>query len=74
LFKGGYGILKIINKVDFSALKKNPNGISISDITVLHMWISEVCGIMSVHGDMLLTIIILKRPGYFQIATEGIIR
>ncbi len=23
-----------------------------SDITVLHLWLSEVCGIISVHGDM----------------------
>jgi muramoyltetrapeptide carboxypeptidase len=51
--RGGYGISKIISKVDFSALKKNPKWyVGFSDITVLHMWLSEVCGIMSVHGDM----------------------
>src|SRR5665648_403256 len=42
--RGGYGILKIISKVDFSALKKNPKWyVGFSDITVLHMWLSEVC-------------------------------
>ena len=51
--RGGYGISKIINKVDFSALKKNPKWyVGFSDITVLHLWLSEVCGIISVHGDM----------------------
>jgi muramoyltetrapeptide carboxypeptidase len=51
--RGGYGISRIISKVDFSALKKNPKWyVGFSDITVLHMWLSEVCGIMSVHGDM----------------------
>jgi len=53
--RGGYGISRIIDKVDFSALKSNPKWyVGFSDITVLHMWLSEVCGIMSVHGDMAL--------------------
>lgn len=51
--RGGYGLLKIISKVDFSALEKSPKWyVGFSDITVLHLWLSEVCGIMSVHGDM----------------------
>ena len=51
--RGGYGVARIISRVDFSALKKNPKWYAgFSDITVLHMWLSEVCGIMSVHGDM----------------------
>ena len=51
--RGGYGVSRIINRVDFSPLKKNPKWYSgFSDITVLHMWLSEVCGMMSVHGEM----------------------
>ena len=51
--RGGYGVSKIISKVDFSVLKSYPKWyIGFSDITVLHIWLSEVCGIMSVHGDM----------------------
>jgi muramoyltetrapeptide carboxypeptidase len=51
--RGGYGISKIISKIDFTALKKNPKWyVGFSDITVLHMWLSEVYNIMSVHGDM----------------------
>jgi muramoyltetrapeptide carboxypeptidase len=51
--RGGYGLLKIIDKVDFSVLRINPKWYSgFSDITVLHAWLNEVSGIMSVHGDM----------------------
>jgi muramoyltetrapeptide carboxypeptidase len=51
--RGGYGVSKIINMVDFSPLKTNPKWyVGFSDITVLHLWLSEVCGIISVHGDM----------------------
>lgn len=51
--RGGYGLSKIIDKVDFSILKRNPKWyIGFSDITVLHLWLSEICGVVSVHGDM----------------------
>ncbi len=51
--RGGYGMSRIIGSVDFSALKINPKWyVGFSDITVLHMWLSEVCGIASIHGEM----------------------
>jgi muramoyltetrapeptide carboxypeptidase len=51
--RGGYGLSRIIDKVDFSALKANPKWYSgFSDITILHMWLNEVCGIISIHGEM----------------------
>jgi len=51
--RGGYGILKIINKMKFAALKRMPKWyIGFSDITVLSLWLSEICGMMSIHGDM----------------------
>jgi muramoyltetrapeptide carboxypeptidase len=51
--RGGYGLSKIISKADFSALKKNPKWyIGFSDITILHQWLSEVCGLISIHGEM----------------------
>jgi muramoyltetrapeptide carboxypeptidase len=51
--RGGYGISRIIDKADFSALKRNPKWIvGFSDVTVLHLWLNEVCGIMSIHGEM----------------------
>lgn len=51
--RGGYGMSRIISKVDFSAIRKNPKWyVGFSDITVLHIWLSEIYGMMSIHGDM----------------------
>jgi muramoyltetrapeptide carboxypeptidase len=51
--RGGYGISKIIDKVNFNVLRKVPKWyVGFSDITVLHLWLSEICGIISVHGEM----------------------
>lgn len=51
--RGGYGVSKIISSIDFSILKRNPKWyIGFSDITVLHLWLNEVCGIVSIHGEM----------------------
>ncbi len=51
--RGGYGVLKIIDRIDFSLLKKSPKWyVGFSDITVLHLWLSEKCGICSIHGEM----------------------
>jgi muramoyltetrapeptide carboxypeptidase len=51
--RGGYGILKIIGRMKFSVLRKNPKWyIGFSDITVLHLWLNEVCRIISIHGEM----------------------
>jgi muramoyltetrapeptide carboxypeptidase len=51
--RGGYGLLRIINRVNFSRLRRYSKWyIGFSDITVLHLWLSEVGGIISVHGEM----------------------
>jgi muramoyltetrapeptide carboxypeptidase len=53
--RGGYGLSKIISKADFSTMCSKPKWFSgFSDITILHLWLNEVCGIMSVHGEMAL--------------------
>jgi len=51
--RGGYGLSQIIDRVNFGALKETPKWfIGFSDITVLHLWLYNVCGLMSVHGEM----------------------
>jgi len=51
--RGGYGVARIIEKADFAKLKKNPKWfVGFSDITVLHLWLSEVCGLISLHAEM----------------------
>ena len=50
--RGGYGSVRIVDQLDFSALKKNPKLlIGFSDITILHnKWHNE--GLISLHGLM----------------------
>jgi len=51
--RGGYGMLRIIDRIRFSALRKTPKWyIGFSDITVLHLWLNDVLGIASIHGEM----------------------
>jgi muramoyltetrapeptide carboxypeptidase len=51
--RGGYGTLRIIDDIDFTAFQKNPKWVvGFSDITVLHAHIQEICGIESIHSLM----------------------
>ena len=39
--RGGYGMLRIINKLNFNSLRRNPKWfVGFSDITVLNLWLS----------------------------------
>ncbi len=50
--RGGYGTVRIIDQLDFTAFKENPKWvIGYSDITVLHNHINNQ-GITSIHGMM----------------------
>ena len=50
--RGGYGVSRIINELDFSSFNKHPKWvIGFSDITVLHAAIQKQ-GCMSLHGPM----------------------
>ena len=50
--RGGYGLARIIDKIDFSMLGEDPKWIvGFSDITVLHNALSRV-GVASIHGIM----------------------
>jgi muramoyltetrapeptide carboxypeptidase len=51
--RGGYGMLKIIDRIDFSSLRRFPKWyVGFSDITVLHLWLNEKYNIVSIHGEM----------------------
>jgi muramoyltetrapeptide carboxypeptidase len=51
--RGGYGMLRIIDRIDFSSLKRYPRWyIGFSDITVLHLWLGQLYGMVTVHGEM----------------------
>jgi muramoyltetrapeptide carboxypeptidase len=51
--RGGYGMLRIIGSIKLSDLRRNPKWfVGFSDITVLHLWLLEKAGIVTVHGEM----------------------
>lgn len=51
--RGGYGTVRILDKLDFSAFKKNPKWIiGYSDVTALHSHIHNF-GVETLHGQML---------------------
>ena len=51
--RGGYGAIRIIDRVDFSRFREHPRWIvGYSDITVLHAHIQQNLGIQTLHGTM----------------------
>ncbi len=51
--RGGYGTIRIIDKIDFKPLRENPKWvIGFSDITVLHAHINNNLNIETIHGIM----------------------
>jgi len=51
--RGGYGSVRIIDKIDFTKFKQNPKWIcGYSDITVFHAYITEVLNQISLHATM----------------------
>lgn len=55
--RGGYGTVRIIDRLNFTAFEKNPKWIiGFSDITVLHSHLQAIYGIPTIHGQMPMTI------------------
>jgi muramoyltetrapeptide carboxypeptidase len=61
--RGGYGIIRILDKLNVSGLIKNPKWlIGFSDVTFLHALINNNFSICSLHGPM---------PGNFPLFSDG---
>ncbi|MCK5028056.1 MAG: LD-carboxypeptidase [Bacteroidales bacterium] len=51
--RGGYGTIRIVNLVDYTAFMKNPKWIvGYSDITALHAHLNQNLNVKSIHGIM----------------------
>ena len=51
--RGGYGLVRIIDRIDFSEFKKYPKWIiGFSDVTVLHSYINSKYKIATIHSKM----------------------
>lgn len=52
--RGGYGAMRILEQIDFAAIRSNPRPvIGFSDITALHQAMAIKTGVASFHGPML---------------------
>jgi len=52
--RGGYGAMRILDRVDYDAIRRNPRPIvGFSDITALHQAVAIRAGVASFHGPML---------------------
>lgn len=52
--RGGYGTLRILDKINYSTISANPKVfIGYSDITALHIAINKMCNMVTFHGPML---------------------
>ncbi len=70
--RGGYGTVRIIDKLDFTAFRKNPKWIcGFSDVTVLHSHIFQNFGIETIHSIMPVQ---LKKLGGGSDAAKTLIR
>ncbi len=51
--RGGYGVSRIVDDVDWTVFKKNPKWVcGFSDITVLHSHIHQTLGVATLHSPM----------------------
>ncbi len=51
--RGGYGAMRILDRIDFAAIRANPKiFMGFSDITALHIAMLEKCGLVTFHGPM----------------------
>lgn len=51
--RGGYGSVRVLNKLDYEAISKHPKQfIGYSDITALHTALGEMANLVTIHGPM----------------------
>ena len=52
--RGGYGCSRVLDKLDYEAIKKHPKQfIGYSDVTALHVALGEQANLSTIHGPML---------------------
>jgi len=53
--KGGYGAIRILDKIDYELIKKNPKVfIGYSDVTAMHIALNQKANLVTYHGPMLI--------------------
>ncbi|MCL2855707.1 MAG: LD-carboxypeptidase [Defluviitaleaceae bacterium] len=63
--RGGYGIQRILDKIDFGMVRQNPKPLfGYSDVTALHTAINQLAGFITYHTPMLSTPGFVRADGY----------
>jgi muramoyltetrapeptide carboxypeptidase len=75
--RGGYGAIRILSRLDFERIRKNPKSlIGFSDITALHAAIALRCNLVTLHGPTVTTLATATEKArtsfYSVIATDHI--
>ena len=53
--RGGYGSVRLLDKINWNLLKENPKWIcGFSDVTAIHAHLQQVIGLASIHSEMML--------------------
>lgn len=72
--RGGFGVHRIIDDIDFDMIKENPKYFSgYSDITGLHIAINQKCGFVTYHSPMITTEMYKKQDKLTTEAFEDMI-
>lgn len=51
--RGGYGVTRILNRIDFDMISRNPKVfLGYSDITALHVALNQLCNLVTLHATM----------------------
>jgi muramoyltetrapeptide carboxypeptidase len=51
--RGGYGVMRILDRIDYGAVARNPRPmVGFSDVTALHQAVAVKAGVASFHGPM----------------------
>jgi muramoyltetrapeptide carboxypeptidase len=68
--RGGYGLTRILDRVDYDALRKHPKiVVGYSDLTALHLAIGVRCRLVTFHGPMPLSNL-KEEDGEFRYAAD----
>jgi muramoyltetrapeptide carboxypeptidase len=52
--RGGYGVVRLLDRLDFDVIRRNPKVfVGFSDITILHLAIQQRAGLITFHGPNL---------------------
>jgi muramoyltetrapeptide carboxypeptidase len=63
--KGGYGVLRLLERLDYPAIARNPKAlVGYSDITALHLALNQRCGLATLHGPMATSAALLEGDPY----------